>query len=201
MDKVEVRKRFEQEWQPWTRMLADADPEVTRTPGVCGFWTLHDVVGHVQTYARWTFAQARAAFTLTEPADAEWQGERADWPPGDHSALDARNEAIRVSGLSLSWQQLRDESEWIRTRVLGWIEDVPEDLLDEPVGWVHFWEPRFQAADGGRPLPLMVRRLSEVPNADRPLPVGQLVCPNGHDNHVGEHLGQITTWLADRGRQ
>lgn len=199
MDKAEARQRFEHDWVPWTTMLAEIDPAVTRTPGVCGAWTLHDVVGHVQSYARWTFAQARAAFTLTEPDPAEWQGERDDWPPGDHRTLDARNEAIRASGLALTWQQLLDESAWIRTRFMAWVDSIPAELLDEPVGWVHFWEPRFTGADGEQPPPLMIRRVSEVPNAVDPVPVGQLVRPNGHDNHVDEHLGQIRRWILRPG--
>ena len=38
--------------------------EVTR---VCGSWTIHDVAGHVQAYARYHVVQARAAWSHVGP--------------------------------------------------------------------------------------------------------------------------------------
>jgi hypothetical protein len=115
---------------------------------------------------------------------------------GAQDTLDARNEAIRVAGLSLDWQQLLDESVWLRVETLDWIDRLTEDQLDEEVGWVEFWDPDFPRPQGDD-LRLHVRRLREVPSAFAPMPVSQFVLPDKPpDAHLTEHLGQLRAWLA-----
>lgn len=195
MDKVEAKRRFESEWKPWTAMLEAIDPSVAREPGVCGDWTVHDVVGHVQSYARFHLAQARGALTGVAPTPREAQGDRAEWPDGVANTLEARNEAIRVAGLSLTWQQLLDESQWLRSETLRWLDGLSEDELGEQVGWVNFWEPQFQNHPNNV-MGLMVRRVHDIPSAADPAPAWQFVLPNKPpDHHVTEHLGQIRAWL------
>ena len=59
MDKDEVAATFERDWSAWTSTLDEIDPEVTRKPGVCGEWNIHDVVGHVQVGMRYFLSQVR----------------------------------------------------------------------------------------------------------------------------------------------
>lgn len=197
MERAVVREEFERQWRPWRATLAAVAPADTREPGVCGPWTIHDVVGHVQAYVRYHLVQAQAAFSHQVPASRAVNGDREEQPIGKNTT-EARNEAIRVSGLSLGWQQLLDESEWLRAATLDWLGQFRPDQLDEPVGWVEFWDPDFP---GELPddLPLHVRRVRDVPAARDPLPVWQFVLPDKPpDRHLTEHLTQLRTWLAGR---
>jgi hypothetical protein len=197
MIKAEAKAQFAREWSPWQSTIAAIDPDRTREPGVCGAWTLHDVVGHVQSYARYRLTGARAAFSHVVPTDVEVYGERTRTDPVDGS-LDARNEAIRLSGLELTWQALVDESEWLAERTVAFLESQSPAELDEPLGWVPFWDPDFPR-EPGDDLRLHVRRVSEVPAATDPVPAWQFVQPDVPDGHTSAHLAQITTWMAGSG--
>lgn len=194
--KIELRRYYQGEWEPWTQMLASIDPTLTRVPGVCGDWTLHDVVGHVQAYARFRLAHARGAFTGTAPTRAQVDGGRDAWPEDVENTTDARNEAIRTAGLSLTWQQLRDECAWLRTETLQWIDGLADEQISELIGWVNFWEPPFRD-DPNNVEGLMVRRVRDVPGAVDAVHLWEFVAPNDDSqHHLGEHLGQIRGWLA-----
>lgn len=188
MEKAAMREELDRQWEPWTAVLAATPPDATRRPGVCGSWTLHDVVGHVQAYARYHLVQARAAWTHVPPSVRETMGDRGEMG-SDGGSLHRRNEGIRVAGLTLAWQQLVDEATWIRSQTVGWIDDLSHEELQEPVGWVEFWNRDFPRPDD---LPLHVRRLGEAPAATAPLPLWQFLLPDKPpDHHVSEHLLQI----------
>lgn len=193
MDRAAVRERYEREWEPWEAMLAATPSSVTRHPGGCGTWTIHDVVGHVQCYARYHLVQVRAAFSHVVPTVPDTMGGR-DPLAESSGGLHARNEAMPVAGLSLTWEQLRDEADWLRTETVAWVDGRTDDELEEGVGWIEFWNPDFP----GRPdeLPLHVRRVREAPSALMPMPVWQFVLPDKPpDHHVTEHLQEIRRWL------
>jgi hypothetical protein len=190
MDKVEVVKRFEQDWGEWAATIGGMDPAATRTPGVCGTWTAHDVVNHVHAYMRFNLVNARGAFTGIAPTREEINGDRKDWVDDDDGGgtdVQARNESIRRRGLDLSWQQLLDEGAWIRTSTLAFVDGLTDDEIKELVGWVHFWEPEVvnhpKNVEG-----LMIRRVRDIPAAFDAVPAGRFVLP---DNHVATHLSQL----------
>ncbi|WP_157181059.1 VOC family protein [Actinopolymorpha alba] len=193
-----IQQMFLDAWTPWLATLDSIDPAATRSPGVCGDWTIHDVVGHVQANARFRLAHLRGAFTGRAPTQEEVDGERAPWPDGVGYTADARNAAIRDAGVGLSWQQLLDEAAWIRDQTVEWLEQLDERLLDVNVGWVEFWEPPFRD-DPNTIEDLMVRRTRELPSAKDPLPVWRFVQPDEPDNHLTEHLDQIHAWLVTSG--
>lgn len=193
MDKAEVRETFERDWAAWTSALAEIDPEATREPGVCGEWTIHDVVGHVHMYLRYYLAQTRAAFDHVEATDAEIMGDRPPMPEGTANTLHERNAALQRAGLEMTWGQLLDESAWLRDRALAFIEARSEDELNEEVGWVEFWNPDVPKPDE---LKIHVRRVREAPAAAQPVPVWRFIHPDGTDGHMQEHLGQIRAWLG-----
>ena len=150
-------------------------------------------MNHVQVYARFQLSQARAVMRGTVPDPREWYGERA--MPQDVSrdqSLDQRNEQIRVAGLSLTWQQLLDESARLRIESGRWIDSLAEDEADELVGWVPYWDPAFQR-DPDDEMILLIRRARDLPAVAGPVPVWQFVRPG---DHLAEHLGQIRAWLA-----
>ncbi|HZC52365.1 MAG TPA: VOC family protein [Mycobacterium sp.] len=192
-----IKQMYADAWAVWLTEINAIDEAVTRTPGVCGDWTVHDVVGHVQAYARWRLAQVRGAFSGQAPTQVETDGARKPWPDGVADTTEARNAAIQAAGLTLTWPQLLDEAAWIRDETLAWLDQLPENLLDANVGQAPFWKPEFQAdpqaIDG-----LMIRRVADVPAATDPLPVWRYVQPDEPDNHMSEHLEQIRTWLAGR---
>lgn len=192
MDQAALREEFERHWQPWMAALDAIPPEATRQPGVCGSWTLHDVVGHVQAYVRYHLVQARAAWTHVVPSVEDVMGGRGEMGP-DGGSLHRRNEGLRLAGLSLSWQQLVDEAAWLRIQTVDWVDVLSGEDLEEPVGWVEFWNPAFPRPDD---LPLHVRRTREVPAAFAPMPLWQFLLPDkppGH--HVSEHLEHARAWL------
>ncbi len=193
--KPAVKQWYDDAWAPWLEEIRAIDPAMTRTPGVCGEWTIHNVVGHVQAYARFRLAQLRGAFTGQAPTAPDIDGDRAPLPEGVENTTDARNAAIRTAGLGLTWDQLLDEGAWIRAQTLAWLEQLDENLLDARVGWVRFWEPEFRG-DPRTVEGLMIRRVRDIPTATDPLPVWQFVQPDEPDHHMSDHLGQIRTWLA-----
>ena len=179
---------FDRQWSPWTDALATIMPTATREPGVCGTWSIHDVVNHVQHYVRYHLVNVRAAFTHVPPTQQDIQGAR-DRMPQAGNTLDARNEAMRRSGVSLTWQELVAEAAWLRAQTHAWIAALTPAQLHEAVGWVNFWEPGVPKPDA---LPLHVRRVAEAPAAKAPQPVWQFVLPDcGPGGHVTEHLGHI----------
>jgi hypothetical protein len=195
VDTARLRDEFDRQWEPWTTMLTEIPPSATREPGACGAWTAHDVVGHVQAYVRYHLVQVQAAFSHVEPKGEDVRGAR-DELQGAQDTLHARNEAIRVAGLSLDWQQLLEESVWLRAETFRWIDRRTTAELEEHVGWVEFWDASFPRPDGDD-LHVHVRRLLEVPLALTPVPVWQFVLPDKPpDAHVTEHLGQLRSWLA-----
>ena len=192
MDKLAVVEEFERQWDQWTSALGTIPAEATRHSGVCGAWTIHDVAGHVQAYARYHLVQARAAWSHLTPSIEEGMGDREQMGP-DGGSLHRRNEALRVAGLSLRWQQLLDEAAWLRAHRLEWIDRLDQEELDEQVGWVEFWNRDVPRPDD---LPLHVRRLSEAPAALAPMRLWQFLLPDKPpDHHVSEHLQQIRAWL------
>ncbi len=192
MDKRAVCEEFERQWEPWTSALDAIPEEATHRSGVCGDWTIHDLAGHVQAYVRYHLVQARAAWSHLAPSIEEVMGDREQIGP-DGGSLHRRNEALRVAGLALRWQQLLDEAAWLRAHTLEWIERLGEEELDEQVGWVEFWNRDFPRPDD---LPLHVRRLGEAPAARAPMPLWQFLLPDKPpDHHVSEHLRQIRAWL------
>lgn len=192
MDKLAVFEEFERQWDQWTSALDAIPVEATRHSGVCGGWTIHDVAGHVQAYARYHLVQARAAWSRLAPSTEEVMGDRQQMG-SDGGSLHSRNDALRVAGLSLRWQQLLDEAAWLRAHTLEWIDHLGEEELDEQVGWVEFWNRDFPRRDD---LHLHVRRLSEAPAALAPMPLWQFLLPDKPpDHHVSEHLQQIRAWL------
>lgn len=196
MNRDEVLTRFDRDWSEWAATIGAIDPALTRTPGVCGTWTVHDVVGHVQAYTRYNLTQARGAFSGIAPTRAEINGDRKDWVDGEvDNSLDGRNEDIRVRGLELTWQQQLAECDWLRSSTLEFVGSLSDAALAEPVGWVHFWLPNF-SSDPNNVEGLMIRRIRDMPAAADPLPVSTLIQPNEPDKHLTEHLGQITAWLA-----
>lgn len=195
MDKSELRERFDQDWTPWVSALLEVDPETKREPGVCGDWTLHDVVAHVHSYLRYYLAQVRAAFDHAEATDEEINGERDPMPQGTPNTLEARNTALREGALRMTWRQLLDESVWLRERAFAFIDARTEGELDVEVGWVPFWDPDFPKPDD---LQIHVRRVAEAPAAEHPTPAGRFILPDHGDAHVSEHLGQIRSWLEAR---
>lgn len=192
MDKLAVVEEFERQWDQWTSALGTIPAEATRHSGVCGAWTIHDIAGHVQAYARYHLVQARAAWSHLAPSIEEVMGDREQIGP-DGGSLHRRNEALRVAGQSLRWQQLLDEAAWLRAHTLEWIDHLGQEELDEQVGWVEFWNPDVARPDD---LPLHVRRLSEAPAAVAPMPLWQFLLPDKPpDHHVSEHRQQIRAWL------
>lgn len=191
MDKAEVTKRFERDWGEWAATLGSLDPTATRTPGVCGTWTAHDVVNHVQAYLRFNLVNVRGAFSGVAPTSEEINGDRKDWSDDDGGGmdLDARNESIRVRGLDLTWQQLLDEGAWLRATTLEFVDGLTEDEAAELVGWVHFWEPEY-ANHPNNVEGLMIRRLRDIPTAFEQLPVGLFV---QLDKHIATHHAQLRT--------
>lgn len=198
MNRTDVIGRFDRDWNRWTSTLESIDPDTTRTPGVCGSWTLHDVVGHVQAQARFRLVNVRGAFSGIAPTREEINGDRIDWADGEGGMdTDSLNESIRVRGLDLSWQQLLDESELLRASTLDFIDRRTDEELADDVGWVHFWAPTF-AADPNNIEGLMIRRVRDMPAARNPVSTGLFVQPNEPDQHLDEHLGQIMSWLDAR---
>lgn len=195
MDMAGVRASFEREWEKWTSTLAEIDPEVTREPGVCGEWNVHDVVGHVHMYLRYYLAQVRAAFDHVEATDEEISGDRKPMPEGTPNTVEARNQALQKTTAELTWQQLLDESAWIRERALAFIDARSEEELNEDVGWLEFWNPDVEKPDD---LKIHVRRLREAPAAYAPVPVWRFIHPDGTEGHMSEHLDQIRSWLTER---
>ncbi|MBM7785904.1 hypothetical protein [Tenggerimyces flavus] len=191
MDRAEVTKRFEQDWGEWTATVGSFDPVATRTPDVCGTWTAHDVVNHVQAYVRFHLVNVRGAFSGVAPTREEINGDRKDWSDDDGGGMDvdSRNESIRVRGLELSWQQLLDECAWLGSTTLEFVDGLTEDEVTELVGWVHFWEPEY-ANHPNHVEGLMIRRLRDIPAAFEAMPAGQLVLP---DKHVASHHAQLRT--------
>ena len=196
MNRAEAIATYERDWDEWAAKIAAIDPAKTREPGVCGDWTIHDVVNHVHAYERFHLANARGAFRGIAPSADEIDGDRPVIEEvGDGMDLDTRNESIRRRGLGLGWQQLLDECGWLRAATLEFLDGLTDAEVAEPVGWVHFWLPEFtnqpNNVDG-----LMIRRVRDISGAADPMPVGRFIQPNEPDKHVTEHLGQITTWLA-----
>lgn len=195
-----IKKMYDDAWSVWVDELRAIDPALTRAGGVCGDWTIHDVVGHVQAYARWRLVQLRGAFAHRAPTQQEIDGPRDPWPEAVPNTTEARNAAIRTAGLNLTWEQLLEEAEWIRQQTLSFLDTLDENLIDARVGFAPFWEPTF--ADDPRNIEgLMVRRLDEIPEAEQPLPVWRFVQPDEPDKHMTEHLDQIRGWLARQNAQ
>jgi hypothetical protein len=191
--RAEAHAALERQWAPWSAAIESIPVSRTGQPGVVHAWTIHDVVNHVQCYARFQLSQARGAISGTIPDPGEWYGDRV--VPQDVSRvmnLDQRNEHIRVAGLSLTWQQLLDECAWLQTETRRWIDGLAEDQVPELVGWVPYWDPAFKR-DPDDEMILLVRRARDVPAVVGQVPVWQFVLPG---DHLAEHLGQIRAWLA-----
>ena len=92
----------------------------------------------MQAYTRYHLVQACAARSHLAPSIEEVMGDREQMGPDDGS-LHRRNEALRVAGLSLHWQQFLDEAAWLRAHTLEWIDRLGQEELNEQVGWVEFW--------------------------------------------------------------
>lgn len=194
MDRTTVMKEYERQWGPWTSTLGDMSVSKSVEPGACGVWTIHDVVGHVNAYARYHLAQIRAAFSGVAPTIEEVIGDRGDMRQAGGS-LDTRNEGLRTGGLALGWQQLLDEAEWLRRQTLAWVDTLAQEELDEQVGWVDFWTS--DVSGPARNFPRHLRRLREEPAARGPMPVWQFVLPDKPPNHhLTEHLLQIRASLG-----
>jgi len=123
MNKAELLRELQEEYQHWQALLDQIGPARMDQPGVAGAWSIKDIVAHLTGWRRRTVGRLQALQRgQPEPAPP--------WPPHLQTDDDI-NAWIYQSRQSYSVSEVLDESHQVFQQLLAVIESLPEDVLAE----------------------------------------------------------------------
>lgn len=132
MNRTEMLKGLQEENREWERFLDQIDPADMEKPGVCGHWSIKDIISHLTGWRRRTVARlvaARHGETNTVPP----------WPA--HLQTDDEiNAWIYEKDRSLSLRQVLDESQQVFQQLLAAFEALPDAVYADPERYLPWME-------------------------------------------------------------
>ena len=123
MNKAELLRELQQEYQNWQALLDQIGPARMDQPGVAGAWSIKDIVAHLTGWRRRTVGRLQAL--------QRGQPEPAPPWPAHLQTDDDINAWIYQSRQSYSVSEVLDESHQVFQQLLAVIESLPEDVLAE----------------------------------------------------------------------
>jgi uncharacterized protein (TIGR03083 family) len=119
----EILLRIEEEWGPLLAVLASVPAELIAQPGVCGSWSVKDLIGHVAFWDRQVVDDIDGYIAGRPPLGNPWQ----EWNAA---------EAEKRAGLSLD--ELRREMADNHAKMLERLQEVAE--IDPRMVAIDTWE-------------------------------------------------------------
>ena len=140
-----VFERIDGSWRGLQAAIEGVPEERMTEPGVCGEWSVKDLLGHVAVWDAFAVARCRRFLAGEAPGSVDWQGinEREAAARGDRSVAEQRAEMERTHAAmvefvrALSPAQLRTKGVRPRIRV-----DTYEHY-DEHAADVRAWRKRI----------------------------------------------------------
>ena len=123
MNKAELLRELQEEYQNWQALLDQIGPARMDQPGVAGAWSIKDIVAHLTGWRRRTVGRLQAL--------QRGQPEPAPPWPAHLQTDDDINAWIYQSRQSYSVSEVLDESHQVFQQLLAVIESLPEDVLAE----------------------------------------------------------------------
>ena len=123
MNKAELLRELQEEYQHWQALLDQIGPARMDQPGVAGAWSIKDIVAHLTGWRRRTVGRLQAL--------QRGQPEPAPPWPAHLQTDDDINAWIYQSRQSYSVSEVLDESHQVFQQLLAVIESLPEDVLAE----------------------------------------------------------------------
>ncbi|MFW6098164.1 MAG: DinB family protein, partial [Chloroflexota bacterium] len=118
MEKSELLAWLQEEHGQWRAFLEEIDPERMEEPGVCGHWSIKDVIAHLTGWQHWLVARVQAV----------QQGEAAPAPPwpAQLEEDDDVNAWIYEAYRGRSVDDVLDETEEVLQEYYAVIESLPD---------------------------------------------------------------------------
>ncbi|HYO29176.1 MAG TPA: maleylpyruvate isomerase N-terminal domain-containing protein [Thermomicrobiales bacterium] len=105
-------ERLRRSWGGWLAAIAGVPPERMEEPGVCGSWSVRDLIGHVAFWDRHAIESGRSVLAGEPSAAIDWQ---------------AMNEREAAAAANCSVEDLRGEMEAAHAALLAFVEGAPAD--------------------------------------------------------------------------
>ena len=125
MQKSELLKWLQDEYQQWEALLEQIGPERMEQSGVNGDWSMKDIVAHLTGWNRWLVARLQAAGRREPEPPPPW--------PANLQTEDEINAWIYESNRRRSVREVLEETHQVFQELLAVIESLPEDVRIEQV--------------------------------------------------------------------
>jgi len=124
MRRADLIAELNSEYQAWELLLGQIGEDRMDEPGVGGAWSIKDIVAHLTAWRRRTVGRLEAvANGQPEPAH-EW--------PADLAEDDEINAWFHARDRGKSVKDVLNESRRVFQQLVGAIQKMPEDTLDDP---------------------------------------------------------------------
>lgn len=140
VEKSELLNWLKQENEQWEAFLGEIGPARMEEPGVCGHWSIKDVIAHLTGWQHWLVARVQAA----------QQGEAEPAPPwpAQLQEEDDVNAWIYETYRGRSVNDVLDETEAVLQEYYAIIESLPDDVqIESPWRVVTLGDTRFAAGE------------------------------------------------------
>lgn len=123
VEKSELLNWLRQENEQWEAFLGGIDPTRMEEPGVCGHWSMKDIVAHHAGWQRWLLARVRAA----------QQGKPEPLPPwpAELEEEDDINAWIYEANRARSLDEVLNDCREVLSAYYAAIERLPDDVQIE----------------------------------------------------------------------
>jgi len=116
MGKAQALRRLEQEWQAFLKSVEDLPKTALLGKGVCGEWSIRDLMAHVTT---WEEETLKALPLILE-------GKRTPKYSTNYGGIDAFNALQHEKKQSLSLAQVRRDLASTHQRLVAFLSNLPE---------------------------------------------------------------------------
>jgi hypothetical protein len=125
MEKSELLNGLKEEYQQWEILLDQIGPEYMDQPGVTEHWSIKDIVAYLTVWRRRTVARLQAAQCSEPEPPPPW--------PAHLQTDDEINAWIYEANHERSVSEVLDESHQVFQQLLEAIEELPDEVLKDPV--------------------------------------------------------------------
>lgn len=140
MNKSELVNWLNNQNEQWEALLVQIGPDRMEQPGVCGDWSMKDLIAHLNDWQPWLLTRIQAA----------QRGDPAPTPPWPASLQtdDEINAWIYKNNKDRPVSEVLDTTHQLFEQLIAIIENLPDDVrIEEDWRLIYFGEKRFSVSE------------------------------------------------------